>query len=831
MKIGNAPFSLRTTSVFWMHLMLSSLFALKRIVAEAAKAFVDNDWKVPKLLASSATGIPWGLPRSFRLTWQPVVTVLGSLCLFLNPAFAVQENGPGADPSSKGEKTIYIPYDKLKDVFEREGRGVFLPYDLKMKLDKVLPTIRVDQFVEAFLEPQSLTLELSSTHKIENAGVFQLEFEVPADFELLQVSGRGANIVEAASIDAYRFANDEKTRLVVSLNRRGIGLVGTLIQMRHKLDDPNLLTPTGSASSIVIPIPRSAGEYLQWIEGMVSVNAPESLRVNPTDKKGVRDGVASELRTKWPVSSRDKYPSLSEVLVLAHAIEPASLSLAVERKKPFVTVRQMLDAMVEPGTVKFTSTLFTKVQYSSLASLRIDVPESLAKEIRIATPGIRETAIAPPPADLAAGYLAWELVGDTPWLGERTVQLTWQQRLDGLEIGKKIKIDIPRIVPRNVDQAWGQVVLNRKDSIDLQLEEGSSGLRPIDPRYDLMPGTSSPNASRAFEYQSDWSMQIAATRYALEQVKQTIIERAFVKAVVTRSNRIGVHATYRMRNARQRLTLQLPEGAEFDSQPLLINGQNASLERGTANQLYIPLAGNDPTQSILVELRYTTPGDHRQIDLPVFPDAPAVQTAYLGVFLPKERTLLASSGPWTDEFEMQSGTWKSEPRCNLSAVDLTNWVKEGVATNPTTDFQTDGVMYLYSTLHPETGVAGALKLVAIDGNVWTGSVLIGLLVLGFVFLFRSVQAKVVLVAAFAAILIAIGAFSPTFASQMLGSSALVGGLLVLVLWVTREILHGMNSHENDDEPEPAEVKQDVKQDVEPAPVTKDEAVQRGDENA
>jgi len=180
---------------------------------------------------------------------------------------------------------------------------------------------------------------------------------------------------------------------------------------------------------------------------------------------------------------------------------------------------------------------------------------------------------------------------------------------------------------------------------------------------------------------------------------------------------------------------------------------------------------------------------------------------------------------------MQSGTWKSEPRCNLSAVDLTNWVKEGVATNPTTDFQTDGVMYLYSTLHPETGVAGALKLVAIDGNVWTGSVLIGLLVLGFVFLFRSVQAKVVLVAAFAAILIAIGAFSPTFASQMLSSSALVGGLLVLVLWVTREILHGMNSHENDDEPEPAEVKQDVKQDVEPAPVTKDEAVQRGDENA
>ena len=175
------------------------------------------------------------------------------------------------------------------------------------------------------------------------------------------------------------------------------------------------------------------------------------------------------------------------------------------------------------------------------------------------------------------------------------MQLGWQLRLDGLEIGKRIKIDIPRLNPRNVDQAWGQVVLNRKDSIDLQLEDGSIGLRPIDPRYDLMSETTFPDATRAFEYQSDWTMQIAATRYALEQVKQTSIERAFVRAVVTRSNRIGVHATYRMRNARQRLSLQLPEGAEFDSQPLLINGQTASLERGSANQLYIPLAGNDPT--------------------------------------------------------------------------------------------------------------------------------------------------------------------------------------------------------------------------------------------
>ena len=686
-----------------------------------------------------------------------------------------------------------LPPPLAKETWTFAYRFTSVPYELKLKLDKVLPTIRVEQYVEVFIEPQSLTIELTSTHKIENAGVFQLEFDIPLDFELLQVSGRGAANVEAASIDQYRFANETKDRLLVSLNRRAIGQVGTLIQLRRKLNDPNLLTPTGTGSTLSIPVPRSKGDYIQWIEGMISVYAPQSLRINPKEKTGVRDGVISELRAKWPSTFQERYPSLSEVLILAHAIEPVTLSLEIERKKPFFTIRQMLEAMVEPGSVKFTSTLFTKVQYSSLASIRLDVPEGLVREIRIATPGIRESTINPPPTDLAAGYVAWELIGDTPWLGERTMQLGWQQRLDSLEIGKRVKIDIPRLIPQNADQAWGQVVLNRKDSIDLQLEEGSTGLRPIDPRYDLMPGTSFPDASRAFEFQSDWAMQIAATRYALEQVKQTSIERAFVRAVVTRSNRIGVHATYRMRNASQRLSLKLPEGAEFDSQPLLINGQSASLERGSANQLFIPLAGNDPTQALLVELRYTTPGDHKQIELPVFPDAPAVQTAYLGVFLPKERMLLASNGPWTTEFELQSSAWRAEPRCHLDATALMNWVKDGVNSSRATDFQTDGVMYLYSTLRPEDGDAGSLKLVAMEERWWSAIILIGLVCFGFLFLFRSIQTKVVAVAGLTAIVIAVGAFAPTLASQILNTPSFIGGMLVLVLWGAREIVQRINT--------------------------------------
>ena len=51
----------------------------------------------------------------------------------------------------------------------------------------------------------------------------------------------------------------------------------------------------------------------------------------------------------------------------------------------------------------------------------------------------------------------------------------------------------------------------------------------------------------------------------------------------------------------------------------------------------------------------------------------------------------------------------------------------------------------------------------------------------------------VAVALLAAIVIAVGAFAPTLASQLLGTPAVLGGMLLLVLWGAREIVHNLNS--------------------------------------
>ncbi len=57
---------------------------------------------------------------------------LGLCALILAPTLSpAQEEADAAGPRPKTiirEKTLYVPYEKLEDIFEKEGRGVFLPY-------------------------------------------------------------------------------------------------------------------------------------------------------------------------------------------------------------------------------------------------------------------------------------------------------------------------------------------------------------------------------------------------------------------------------------------------------------------------------------------------------------------------------------------------------------------------------------------------------------------------------------------------------------------------------------------------------------------------------
>ena len=97
------------------------------------------------------------------------------------------------------------------------------------------------------------------------------------------------------------------------------------------------------------------------------------------------------------------------VLAYAFAEPPVDLTLAAERRKPQVTVRQLMVARIEDGVVKYQFTLFYNVLYSGIKSLRIDVPHGGGRraardDARRARSGHFPTAEGP-----ATGDVAWSL--------------------------------------------------------------------------------------------------------------------------------------------------------------------------------------------------------------------------------------------------------------------------------------------------------------------------------------------------------------------------------------------------------------------------------------
>ncbi|NUQ63982.1 MAG: hypothetical protein HUU20_16005 [Pirellulales bacterium] len=653
-------------------------------------------------------------------------------------------------------------------------------YQLAFDVEKVQPRIRVDSLVEFTVRPERAELGLLAIYDIQRAGVFQLELDVPAGYQVRQVEGRPAPGAEPVQVDTHHLERENKTRLVVNLGRKAMGKVALGVQLQKDLQEPDLLGPTGKAVTMPVEVPRPVSTNLERATGRLIVYAPESLRVNPATSDGLR-AISFEEALAGMEAGRQAQDAARPVLAFAFTQEPMKLELAAERRKPQVTVGQLLVARVDEGVVKYEATFFYSVLYSGVKSLRLDLPAEVASAAHNMTPAIREKTIEPPPADLAKGYVAWSLSGETERIGDGSIRFVWEKKLDGLDVGSQLEFDVPVLVPRGVDRAWGQIVLTKAETVDLQTPDEPKGLRPIDPQHDLMPGASVSDAARAFEFHDDWALAVTATRYQLEEIKHTSVERAVVRAVVTRGKNVKFQALFRMRSVRQRLVVQLPQGSTVDMEPR-IDGRPTTLEQGQDRQYFIPLVESGAEKPFVLELRYTVQGDGRTLELAEFPLEPAVQKVYLCVYLPEEWAILERKGPWTEEFRWRlddNFTWK--PASRLSDQELVAWVCERL--DVADSFPTDGRCYVFSTLSPLPPPAGDLQLRWIEED-WLNAIVFAAVVLLGIFLIpagagvRGLALGALVIAA-----VALGVFYPILAWQMLDGVLAAGLLVVLVLWI------------------------------------------------
>lgn len=657
-------------------------------------------------------------------------------------------------------------------------------YHLSLSVEKVQPRIEAASQIIGNLSAERLNINMVTIYNIEKAGVFQLSCDIPEGFEVRGVTGFSSGDVQPAPVGTHHIGdipapvvdsgievNNLKAlppappmkRLTVSLSRKAIGKVGLSVILEKRLELPDLRTPTGNAVDIAIPFPLVAADSVLRREGKMIFQADECFRIVKVDPSGLKTTPIDQVRPGWVGG----FPSGQ--LGFVYAQESANLDLRIERRKPQITIRQFIDTRIEDGLVQYTDKIYYEILYSGVKSLRIDLPEKIAD--RIVANGIQDTKMSPQPDDVEEGYTAWEFTGGNELSGSGTFELTWKDVLPQLELGKSVEISVPRLIPKDVFRGYGHIALSKAETIDLSEGEGNKGLRGVDPQQELPATDRRDGAAAAFEFFEDWSLNLIATRYELEELKRTSIERGLVRAVmINNSDTLSVQAVYQIRSVRQRLALEMPEGSSFDLDPR-INGVAVSLELDSegSNVRRIPLNSTTPDASFLLELRYKQPKNGGRIILPEFPDDPAVQEMYVAVYVPNDSVMCMYKGLWSPHFSHEIDT---SPGAFYQTVSVVNrpdvdFVLEGFRNSTghnVQDFSVEGKVYVFSALQPGNNGDSVLKVTTVHENTFYGVSFFLLIVFGAVLTRAKWKCRIFAIIAFSLFMLLIGICCPTYVS-------------------------------------------------------------------
>lgn len=679
-----------------------------------------------------------------------------------------------------------------------------VPYELTLDLEEWTPLVHAQQQVYAQLESRRVETSTRFLLNIKQRGIFQIPLEIPDGLEIARIVGDSNSGHQAVQVEKFERLPDAAGRVMVQLAVEARGPASLLVTTTQALPGTGLVDADAAPTPITIRWPQLAPGFAQSIKGQVVLAAPERLNVVV---EGVNPG---NLRSIDPATTTVGQDSGSQRFAYEYVVDTGSFDLKASLRRSRVFVDQVTAVSVESGLLRYQADLDFDVRFSAVPDFRVDVPAASENRIRVVGGTLNQQKIDPQPADVAPGFVAWKLVGASELLGKHSVQMAWDVPVPEIAVGGTKSFEIATVAAKNVERERGQVLLRRSELFDVQTGATAIGLRPIDPNTDVFGGKRFEDAIAALEYVGAWKLDVDVSRYELYDLKRSSISRSMIQAVWLRNDSLSVRAMYRLKSVNQRLVILMPPGFDpetgFDSNPVRVDGQPVSMERGAGDELILPLGNRDRDRELLLELRYTMPIQNSEIAVPTFPSDCAVQKTELVVYLPNDWAPLNFGGPWTDKEDVDRMSFGERfffPKRN--PVDL-NWI--ATAEVPKTrlmEFETDGRAFAFSTIHPTPGSAGALRVTKVS-SWWLSAIGAGVVVgLGLLFIRRSWNQRLVMLAIGFGLFVVAAMLWPFAVTYVNYDGTAFAGIVVLSVWVgmdglgfLRQVRNKMNEPRRDD---------------------------------
>lgn len=675
-------------------------------------------------------------------------------------------------------------------------RFAAIPYQLTLSVEAIQPHISVDTNIRAILTEDTLKLDAWTHFDIQRAGLFELQLQVPDEWNVQTVEGVQSGDHLPVAVDGFQLLPASKGWQILRINlaTQARNKVAVRVRLQRLWGSDILRTSTGKVAMATISIPHVASSWAARSHGIVAIFASEGLRVRVVSANGARN---VPLPTGFPAAEPTDANIHQNVATLEFGHSNPSVEISAERRQPEISAIQQIVGRLETGKVLWESRHKIDVRYSSVNHLRIDVPTELADRINNASPELRESLMTPPPGDLQEGYVAWQLAADSALLGKTELILRWEVPHDPLTVGQPRSFPVPRLLLRGTDRLRGQLLLAKEEALHLQTPEETIGLIPVDPQHDALPEMPTiGDASLAYDFYGDWNLDVAVTRYEIHKVETTTLERGLIRAVATRSGRHSIQALYRVRSNQQRIALAWPEeisidDVEFDRDPVRVNGIPVPLEHAGDNRsFFVPLVGNTTGHPFILELRYTTPSRSGRIISPQFPQDPSVHLVQMVPYLPQEWVYLGSRGDWSEELVWRTPLLRRLPFPETDADTLLGRLADGTGADlaKLKDFSVDGQPLLFSTLRPSSDQHSQLAITAVPRRWFDGLVFAALLVPGVLLSRIRWSTRLSLALAMLIGIFLIGSLFPPLGQALLNYTTFAAIALVIFAWIGLALL-------------------------------------------
>ena len=516
------------------------------------------------------------------------------------------------------------------------------PYKFSLNAEEAKPQVEVSSLARLDIQREVTKVQAQFSYNVRRVGIFETRIGLPAGLAVSKVTGDqvGEWKMDSAATSPV---------LLVKLPQQKTGEFVINLEGQQLRSQPT--------EEVIVPVFSPQGVTRH--EGKVGIGVHSSLEANTKAQGDLQQEDVNSLPTlnnARPAFTTE--PSLA--FRYRDAAKPASLGFKSRDAQVSVDVLTSVDAKEQ--STRHQWTLAFDVAYASIDRVVIAVPKTVAKEVRLVDPGVKETnkEYKPDAAQLkmpgAEAYDFWEVVLRNEKTGSFQIALSHEKQ-GAAAAGKTAKVELLQLHVPGAFQETGQVAVLKDNSLELRAAQ-QEGLELIDAR-ELHGPLARPGVFQAYKYRAlpiKLSVETAKNDYFV--VPRAIVTHADLTTAVATDQAQSTEVIYWVKNVDlQFLVVKLPKGAHLVSDVFVGREAQQPMKREGSEDLMVrlPSGGSATHELFAVRYVYASPGNANGDKLgtigtvavpPPVADVDVMQTRHR-LFLPEAYHYTSFEGPLT----------------------------------------------------------------------------------------------------------------------------------------------------------------------------------------